>query len=81
MYCLSVISGFTFAFNDLNSIIRDLKDKNFQILLNIFGGLYYGINEILIVTLMTFTSDLVQREINDLIVSMQNNGEVDFICK
>jgi hypothetical protein len=70
-----------FTFNDLNSIVRDLKENFFQILLNIFGGLYYGINDTSIVTLMTFTSDLVRREINDLTLSMKNKGNIDFICK
>jgi hypothetical protein len=79
--CLSIILAFTLTFNDLNSIVRDLKEKKFQILLNIFGGLYYSISETSIVALMTFTSDLVRREINDLTVSMKNNGKVDLICK
>jgi hypothetical protein len=77
IYCFSNM----FTFNDLNSIVRDLKEKFFQILLNIFGGLYYGINDTSIVTLMTFTSDLVRREINDLTLSMKNKGNIDFICK
>jgi hypothetical protein len=81
VYCFSIILGFVFALNDLNSIIRDLKDKNFQILLIIFGGLYCGITETSIVILMNFTSDLVRREINDLTLSMKNKGNIDFICK
>jgi uncharacterized membrane protein len=81
MYCSSAILGLTLTFNDFNSIVRDLKEKNFQILLNIFGGLIYSINNTSIVTLMTFTSDLVRREINDLTVSMKNNGKFDLICK
>jgi hypothetical protein len=81
IYFFSLISGIVFTLNDLNSIIRDLKDKNFQILLIIFGGLYCGITETSIVILMNFTSDLVRREINDLTLSMKNKGNIDFICK
>jgi hypothetical protein len=81
IYCFSIILGILFTLNDLNSIIRDLKDKNLQILLNIFGGLYISITQTSIIILMNFTSDLVRREINDLILSMKNKGNIDFICK
>jgi hypothetical protein len=70
-----------FTFNDLNSIIRDLKDKDYQILLNIFGGLYCGLTETSFVILMIFTSDLVRREINEYSLRIKNNGNIDFICK
>ncbi len=81
MNCSVLISGFTFAFNDLNSILKDLKENKFQIFLYIFGGLYSGLTQTSIVTLMTFTSDLVRREINGYSLGMKNNGDIDFICK
>ncbi len=81
MNCSVLISGFTFAFNDLNSILKDLKENKFQIFLYILGGLYSGLTQASIVTLMTFTSDLVRREINGYSLGMKNNGDIDFICK
>ncbi len=81
MNCSLMILGFTFTFNDFNSILRDLKEIKFQIFLYIFGGIYSGLTQTSIVTLMTFTSDLVRREINGYSLGMKNNGNIDFICK
>jgi hypothetical protein len=81
IYCFSQVLAFVYSFNDSNSIIRDLRDKKFHILLDVFGGLYCGITQTSIVVLMAFTSDLVRREINELTLNMKSNGKIGFICK
>jgi hypothetical protein len=70
-----------YSLNDLNSIIRDLRDKKFHILFTIFGGLYCGTTQTSIVVLMAFTSDLIRREIDELTLSVKNGGKFGFICK
>jgi hypothetical protein len=81
IYCFSVVLAFVYSFDDLNSIIRDLRDKKFHILFTVFVGLYCGITQTSIGVLMAFTSDLIQREINELTLSMKNDGKFAFICK
>jgi hypothetical protein len=81
IYCSLTISGFIFYFNDFNSILRDLKENKFQIFFYIFCGLYSGLSHTSIVTLMTFTSDLVRREINGYLLGIKNNGNTGFIFK
>jgi hypothetical protein len=81
IYCFSVVFVFIYSLNDLNSIIRDLRNKKFDILLTVFGGLYCGTTQTSIVVLMAFTSDLVRREINELTFNMKNNGKIGFICE
>ncbi len=81
IYCFSEVLAFIYSFNDLNSIIRDLRNEKFQILFTVFGGLYCGITQTSIGVLMAFTSDLIQREINELTLSMKNDGKFAFICK
>ncbi len=76
-----MIPGFIFTFNDFNSIQRDLKENKFQNFLYILDGLFSGLTQRSIVTLMTFTSDLVWREINKYLLGMKNNGNIGFICK
>jgi hypothetical protein len=79
VYCSLMISGFIFTFNDFNSILRDFKENKFQNFLYILDGLYSGLSSI--VTLMTFTSDLVRREVNEYSLGMKNNGNIGFICR
>jgi hypothetical protein len=81
VYCISEVLAFVYSFDDSNSIIGDLRDNNFNILLTIFGGLYCGVTQTSIVVLMTFTSDLVRREINELTLNMKSNGKIGFICE
>jgi hypothetical protein len=81
IYCFIEVIAFVFSFNDLNSIIRDLRGKKFHILFGVFGALNCGITQTSIVVLMAFTSDLVRREINELILNMKSNGKMGFICK
>jgi hypothetical protein len=81
IYCFLEGLALICSFNDLNSIIRDLRDKKFHILFTVFGGLYCGITQTSIVVLMTFTSDLIRREINEITFSIKNGGKFGFICK
>ncbi len=81
IYCFLEDLALIYSFNDLNSIICDLRDKKFHILFTVFGGLYCGISQTSIVVLMTFTSDLIRREINELTFNMKNNGKIGFICE
>jgi hypothetical protein len=81
IYCFSVVLVFIYTFNDLNSIIRDLRNKKFHILFSVFGGLYCSITRTSVGVLMAFTSDLVRREINELTFNMKNNWKNGFICK
>ncbi len=81
IYCFSIVLVFIYSFNDLNSIIRDLKNRKFHILFSVFGGSYCSITQTSIGVLMAFTSDLVRREINELILNMKSNGKMGFICK
>jgi hypothetical protein len=81
IYCFSVVLAFVYSFNDLNSIIWDLRDKKFHILFTVFVGLYCGITRTSIGVLIAFASDLIRREINELTLSMKNDGKIVFICK
>jgi hypothetical protein len=65
-YCALMISGFIYTFNYFNSILRYLKENKFQNFLYILDGLYSGLTQTSIVTLITFISDLVRREINNI---------------
>jgi hypothetical protein len=81
IYCSLIVLAFVCSTDDLNSIIRDSRNRRFHVLFTIFGGLYCGITQTSIVVLMTFTSDLVRREINELTLNMKSNGEIGFICE
>jgi uncharacterized membrane protein len=81
IYCFLEVLALIYSLNDLNSIIRDLRNKKFDILLTVFGGLYCGTTQTSIAVLMAFTSDLIRREINELTLSIKNGGKFGFICK
>jgi hypothetical protein len=68
-------------FYSFTTTIRDLKENKFQNFLYIFDGIYSGLTQTSIVTLMTFTSDLVRREINGYLLGIKNNGNIGFIFK
>jgi hypothetical protein len=81
IYCFLEVLALIYSLNDLNSIIRDLRDKIFHILFTVFGGLYFGTTQTSIAVLMAFTSDLIRREINELTLSIKSGGKFGFICK
>jgi len=80
-YLLIGIIAIMLSFNNLNSMIQDINDRNLKVVYYFIGGIFCIVTQKSVVIIMTITSELVAQELNELIVCVNNRGKFETICK